>query len=77
MVILQRIKIGASFVFLRNLQHTMKAFRIFAFALAVSVTMVTDPGAVVPPLPPDLPATLLDAAVRSVRGIPATDGLAR
>jgi len=46
-------------------------------ALAVSVTMVTDPGAVVPPLPADLPATLLDAAVRSVRGIPATDGLAR
>lgn len=45
--------------------------------LAVSVTMVTDPGAVTPPLPADLPATLLDAAVRSVRGIPAADGLAR
>lgn len=45
--------------------------------LAVSVTMVTDPGAVAPPLPADLPATLLQAAVRSVRGIPATDGLAR
>jgi len=46
-------------------------------ALAVSVTMVTDPGAVTPPLPAELPATLLDAAVRSVRGIPAADGLAR
>lgn len=45
--------------------------------LAVSVTMVTDPGAVAPPLPAELPATLLDAAVRSVRGIPAADGLAR
>jgi len=45
--------------------------------LAVSITMVTDPGAVAAPLPPDLPATLLDAAVRSVRGIPAVDGLAR
>ena len=28
-------------------------------------------------LPADLPATLLEAAVRSVRGIPAADGLAR
>lgn len=45
--------------------------------LAVSVTMVTDPGAVAAPLPADLPATLLDAAVRSVRGIPPVDGLAR
>ncbi|MFL0240230.1 DUF5642 family protein [Mycobacterium sp. SMC-17] len=45
--------------------------------LAVSVTMVTDPGAVAPALPADLPATLLDAAVRSVRGIPAVDGSAR
>lgn len=45
--------------------------------LAVSVTMVTDPGAVAPPLPAELPATLLDALVRSVRGIPAADGLAR
>ncbi len=45
--------------------------------LTVSITMVTDPGAVAPPLLADLPATLLDAAVRSVRGIPAVDGLAR
>jgi Domain of unknown function (DUF5642) len=45
--------------------------------LAVSVTMVTDPGSVAPPLAADLPATLLDAAVRSVRGLPAGDGLAR
>ncbi len=45
--------------------------------LAVSVTMVTDPGAVAPPLPADLPATLLEAAVRSVRAVPAADGLAR
>lgn len=45
--------------------------------LAVSITMVTDPGAVAPALPADLPATLLDAAVRSVRGIPAVDASAR
>jgi hypothetical protein len=45
--------------------------------LSVSITMVTDPGAVAAPLPADLPAALLDAAVRSVRGIPAVDGLAR
>lgn len=58
--------------------HTQATTLIaYVDALAVSVTMVTDPGAVVPPLPPDLPATLLDAAVRSVRGIPATDGSAR
>jgi hypothetical protein len=38
---------------------------------------VTDPGAVAPPLSAELPATLLDAAVRSVRGIPAVDALAR
>ncbi|MUL49913.1 hypothetical protein FZI85_29205 [Mycobacterium sp. CBMA293] len=46
-------------------------------AVVVSVTVVTEPGAVAPPLPPTLPATLLDSAVRSVRGMPATDGLAR
>ena len=46
----------------------------FVDALAVSVTMVTDPGAVAPPLSAGLPATLLDAAVRSVRGKPAVDG---
>ncbi|MCT7372603.1 DUF5642 family protein [Mycolicibacterium llatzerense] len=45
--------------------------------LAVSITMVTDPGAVAPALPADFPATLLDAAVRSVRGIPAVGGSAR
>jgi hypothetical protein len=39
--------------------------------LAVTVTVVTDPGAAGPPLPADLPATLLDAAVRSVRGTAA------
>ena len=58
--------------------HTQATTLIaYVDALAVSVTMVTDPGAVAPPLPADLPATLLDAAVRSVRGIPAADGLAR
>lgn len=45
--------------------------------VAVSITTVTDPGAVAPPLPADLPAALLAAAVRSVRGIPAAGGLAR
>jgi hypothetical protein len=35
--------------------------------LAVSVTVVTDPGASGPVLPPEFPATLLAAAVRAVR----------
>jgi hypothetical protein len=35
--------------------------------LAVSVTVVTDPGASGPALPPEFAATLLAAAVRAVR----------